>query len=327
MPVQVENIRTLTGHQASVFALGPAPESAAVLSGCGNGLVVSWPLDGEPGQPGRALARIPNNIFSLCLIPGGRYLLAGGLHGGVHVLDLAGSGDRQHGPQPENSAPAGLELRNLGDNKTPVFKILYRPQSHHVWIARGDGAISVWDSRDWSPVWQRRISTERLRDLSPEPGGQRMAVSASDGCLYLLDENTGELVQQLKGHEQSVFCAAWSPDGQRLVTGSRDARLRIWRGGDDLRIEQEIPAHLFTINDLLFDPEGRWLVTASRDKTIKIWSADDFRLLKVIERPRFAAHSRSVNALYWNAHTGYLVSASDDRSLIVWHLSGNQVNR
>ncbi|WP_211173468.1 WD40 repeat domain-containing protein [Brasilonema bromeliae] len=41
---------------------------------------------------------------------------------------------------------------------------------------------------------------------------------------------------QLKGHQNSVNSAAFSPDGQRIVTASFDKTAKVWRVGgfDDL---------------------------------------------------------------------------------------------
>ncbi len=313
MALQVDLEHTLIGHQASVFALGAAPDEGAVLSGCGDGLVVSWPLSGQQAGTALGIARLPANVFSLCWLAGARQLLVGGLHGGVHLLDYSGPGGR------------GRELRNLGDNRSAVFRMLAMPDSPEVWMARGDGVLSAWDSRDWSPLWQRRLSTERLRDIAPEPGGGRVAVSCSDGRIYLVEKGGGTLLQVLEGHLSSVFCATWSPDGRWLVSGSRDARIRSWDKTRDMAPDTVIPAHLFTVNQLLFEPSGRWLISASRDKTIKIWSARDFQLLKVLERPRYDAHTRSVNALHWHSGNSRLVSASDDRQIKVWTL--NEVHK
>ncbi|MBI1192406.1 MAG: hypothetical protein GC205_04440 [Bacteroidetes bacterium] len=360
MPINISLLQTLTGHRAAIFALSSAPRLNAVLSGCGDGLVASWALGGmdtpmpeaatppapePPPAPGpapapepahaMALARLPANVFSLCWIPETQQLLVGGMHGGAFLLGwdapvaveglsgLGQSGQEGLGERPPpsgQSLPAGKVLKTLSNPNAPVFSILHRPQEQQVWMACGDGMLRVYNTRNWALLRQTQISRERLRSLSPEPDGERIAVCASDGCVYLLNSQNGAIQQVLEGHEQSVFCAAWMAPGGPLVTGSRDARLRVWQGKDQLLLDHVIPAHLFTINAMALDPSGRWLATASRDKTIKLWAADDFRLLKVLERPRYEAHSRSVNALLWQGHNGLLISASDDRSIKVWQV-------
>lgn len=330
MPINVQHINTLKGHTASVFALSKSPDPDSFFSGCGDGLVVNWPVTAGPDTPAIALARIPANVFSLCLLKDKGQLLVGGMHSGAHLLSWEKKSDGLvNRKSEETTSPgeghetlrSGQRLLQIGDEKSPVFSMLYRPEAQQVWLAQGNGQISIWNSEDWSLVEQKSLSADRIRHLNPEPDGHRIAVSSSDGRVYVLEESTRQITDVLEGHEHSVFCSAWSPDGRYLVTGSRDARLRIWDVHDQFQLLETIPAHLFTINDLLFDPKGQWLVTASRDKTIKIWSADDFSLLKVLERPRFPAHARSVNALYWHPKQEVLISASDDRDIMVWRIS------
>ncbi|MFM6754395.1 MAG: WD40 repeat domain-containing protein, partial [Dolichospermum sp.] len=40
---------------------------------------------------------------------------------------------------------------------------------------------------------------------------------------------TGELLQTLTGHSDSVWSLAYSPDGQTLASGSLDNTIKIWR--------------------------------------------------------------------------------------------------
>ena len=76
----------LTGHQASVFALGASRSSGRVLSGAGDGWLVEWDL-ADP-ETGKLLARVDRQVFSLVLVPGTPILVAGNMDGGLHWVDL-----------------------------------------------------------------------------------------------------------------------------------------------------------------------------------------------------------------------------------------------
>lgn len=39
---------------------------------------------------------------------------------------------------------------------------------------------------------------------------------------------TGQQLERLKGHKDSVYSVAFSPDGKTLVSGSLDRTLRLW---------------------------------------------------------------------------------------------------
>ena len=41
-------------------------------------------------------------------------------------------------------------------------------------------------------------------------------------------DNAAREVLTLKGHTEVIDCVAFSPDGQRIATGSRDRTVKIW---------------------------------------------------------------------------------------------------
>lgn len=56
-----------------------------------------------------------------------------------------------------------------------------------------------------------------------------VGVSASaDDTARIWDVATGATVMTLRGHENDVAFAAFSPDGRRIVTASWDSTARIW---------------------------------------------------------------------------------------------------
>ena len=117
-----------------------------------------------------------------------------------------------------------------------------------------------------------------------------------------------------------MFTLHYTPDNNFLISGSRDARLKVWEVSSDYKQVAEVVAHLFAINHMAFSPSGKHFATGSMDKSIKIWVAKELKLLKVIDKARHAGHGTSVNKLLWTSFNDELVSASDDRTLSVWRL-------
>jgi WD40 repeat protein len=76
----------------------------------------------------------------------------------------------------------------------------------------------------------------------------------------------------LRGHEGSLFSAAFSPDGTRIVTASSDKTARIWdaASGEEIAALRGHGGHVFSA---AFSPDGTRIVTASSDKTARIWDA------------------------------------------------------
>jgi WD40 repeat protein len=69
-----------------------------------------------------------------------------------------------------------------------------------------------------------------------------------------------------------VTSAAFSPDGSRIVTASRDGTVRIW----DAATAREIAVlrgHDGSVISAAFSPDGLRIVTASGDETARMWDA------------------------------------------------------
>lgn len=297
--LQVQKIAQLTGHQASIFALSPDQDSRFLLSAAGDGWIVRWNL--ELPETGTLIAKVDTQIFSLLNLPDFNKLVVGNMNGGVHWVDLT---------TPEAT-------KNLAHHQKGVFGILRIGES--VFTIGGEGKITRWSLESGRSLESLHLSNQSLRGLDYHVYQQEIAIGASDNSIYILDAATLTLKKTIaNAHSNSVFTVKYSPNGRYLLSGGRDAHLKIWDAQNDFQLLSAQPAHWFTINDLVFHPNGHWFATASRDKTIKIWDAHTFELLKVLDTIRDGCHINSVNRLLWLE--AYLLSASDDRSSILWKI-------
>jgi WD repeat-containing protein 61 len=77
---------------------------------------------------------------------------------------------------------------------------------------------------------------------------------------------------------------------------------------------------MYAINYLAFREDGRYFVTCSMDKSIKVWETENFKLLKVIDKARYAGHGTSINKVLWSSYNQNIISISDDRKISIWDL-------
>jgi len=134
---------------------------------------------------------------------------------------------------------------------------------------------------------------------------------AAVGVLREIDA-VDALLAVLSGHADLVCSAAYSPDGKRIVTTSRDRTVRVWdaRTGIELAV---LSGHDDLVNSAVFSPDGNRIVSASEDKTARIWDAHTGAQLIVL-----AGHRDRVYSAAFSPDGRLIVSASEDRTARIW---------
>ncbi len=111
--------------------------------------------------------------------------------------------------------------------------------------------------------WAKRINT-----LAFDATGTRLVVAGSGGAR-LIDAVDGAVVADLP-HLDAVYGAAFAPDGARLVTGSADMGVRLWRSSDGALLALA-KGHMHDVVAVAWSAAGDRFASASRDGSIRVW--------------------------------------------------------
>jgi len=263
-------------------------------------MIVRWNLFAP--EEGTLIAKLPNSIYAIHYLTKLDQLVAGHNYEGIHLLDWK-----------EKKEIASLKLTTAS-----IFDI--QSFQNDLLVASGDGSLMVVDIEKWAVRKKILTSEKSARVIAINPKAGEVAIGFSDYFIRIFSLEDYSLKCEFKAHENSVFTLHYTPDNNFLISGSRDARLKVWDVSSGYKQVAEVFAHLFAINHIAFSPSGRHFVTGSMDKSIKVWDAKELKLLKVIDKARHAGHGTSVNKLLWTSFNDELVSASDDRTLSVWRL-------
>ena len=100
------------------------------------------------------------------------------------------------------------------------------------------------------------------------------------------------MVRVLKGHEGGVISVSWSPDGKRIVSGSRDKTLRIWDASSGQSL-QTLEGHSAGVDSVAWSPDGHRIgsVGGSIGQSLRIWESrieDALPMWRAAERRRQA---------------------------------------
>lgn len=299
MNVSAERKFHLTGHSGSVYTIIQEQNSNTFLSAGSEGIVVKW-SSADYSHP-TACAKVKGHIFALLFLPDKNHLVIGTMNGSLHIIDL---NNKQ-------------EIHHITYHRQSVFDIQFFDSK--IFVCSKDGVLSIWDT-EYHLLKSIKISAEALRQLDLSTLHDEIAIGASDHNIYILNSADLSLKKILSAPANSVFSVRYSPDGNYLLTGSRDARLYVWAANKQYSLMKQIPAHLYTINHVIYICSGKLFATAGRDKTIKIWDAETFELRRVLDKEKDNGHINSVNKLLWNEGQQLLISTGDDRSIMGWQI-------
>jgi WD40 repeat protein len=297
--LEIQRIDTFSGHKAPIYSLEEGREPHFIYSAGSDGWVVEWNL--QKPDVGKVLAHIEGSVYCLKLDRSTNIFWIGQNFEGIHGVQV---NDQSR-------------VFSIAMPKKAIFDICF--WDNQVWVAHDHGLISVVDRESQQIIKHIKSGDKSARKFCLM-GQDKIAIGFSDGFIRVFNKNF-EMEFAWLAHKLSVFSMIYENSSHSLISVGRDAKIKRWLlEGENTRLVQEVPAHIYAIHDVVVSPDQQFFASASMDKTIKFWRANDLTLLKVIDAPRYGSHKNSVNKLLWSAYLDYLVSASDDKNISIWKI-------
>jgi len=259
----------------AVTALAVTPDGQGLVRGSQAG--VTW--QDFAGKDQAALAVELDHVFGLAFAPDGKTLaIAGGSPGARGRVELWSWPERRRLTKREDHADVvyatawlrggllatasadrtvriwdtakGQAVATLRGHSGPVLTLAVTPDGKWLCSGSSDQTIRVWSTATWQTArtLDNHLGPVQQLTFRPAVDGAQPALLASasdDGTVRVWQPTIGRMVRSIK-HPGPVTCVAWSADGQGLLTGGKDGKLRTLDHGTDQfsRTEQLSPGGL-----------------------------------------------------------------------------------
>jgi len=192
-------------------------------------------------------------------------------------------------------------------------------------IAGGGGDVCAWATEP-APIGIGSYKPDGgyVASANIDPSGRLVVTSHSSGLqpgtARILNVDSGREVQVIRGQDEGVEHASFSPDGSRLVTGGQDATARVWdvdTGAELLVLE----GHELAVWSASFSSDGSRIVTSGGDGSTRVWDAESGELIRILEP------STSPSIIWWaafDAEGERVVTAANDGMVRVWSVEDEQ---
>jgi WD40 repeat protein len=314
-------VRRLVGEGGRTLAVAYSPRGTVVAAAGADGSARLWRVTQR--RPASVLAGHRGAVTTVGFSEDGTQVVTAGSDRTVRVWRVD-SGASLLDPFRGHTGTV-LSAAFLGGAGSPIV------------TASSDGTVRLWDATVQPVLAELADLGARVDDVAA--AGDELEVVAGDE-LHILDATSGQELRReqapprtatvegpdgstatirgdtvvlrsgeretvLRGHGDAVTSVAFSSDGTRVVTTSRDREARIWDAvtGEALRT---LTGHRGTVNDAAFNPNGRWIVTGG-PSTAGVWDAETGALAFFLR-----GHRGPVTAAAFDATGRAVVTAGAD---------------
>ena len=305
--VEIQNAKTDDIKVTAVAFFQTRDETVRLASGGSDGVIRLWSVHDSNGkfqltQDDNKSIKVKNKVSALAVSPDGRWLAASGQGVQVQIWNFEDS----ELPSVLLASPSSTEEKSSLTSSLAFSKHESLYGSLQLAAGDKDGNIRLWTFDKKVKIWKfqkaKNVHNSWITDIDYHPFRPFLATVSRDRSMKILDTAKSpflEVKHSQEGHQSFVEAVAFSPDGNRLATTSKDSTIGIWKTDNLMTGGVKIQIPLFDILDVdksnsqkkpfiqnLVFLENRCFVGARSDDKVTVWKLRFLQADRVLARER-----------------------------------------
>ncbi|KAM9088642.1 periodic tryptophan protein 2 homolog isoform 2-T3 [Megaptera novaeangliae] len=199
----------------------------------------------------------------------------------------------------------------------------YHKKVHLLVTGFASGIFHLHELPEFNLIHSLSASDQRVSSIAINGSGDWIAFGCSGlGQLLVWEWQSESYVLKQQGHFNSMVSLAYSPDGQYIVTGGDDSKVKVWNTLSGFCFIT-FTEHSSGVTGVTFTTTGYVIVTSSMDGTVRAFDLHRYRNFRTFTSPRptqfscvavdssgdivSAGAQDSFEILIWSMQTGRLL--------------------
>ena len=171
---------------------------------------------------------------------------------------------------------SGFCIVTFTEHSSGVTACEFAKRGNVLFTSSLDGSVRAWDLIRYRN-FRTFTAPQRLSfsSVAVDPSGEVVCAGSLDSFdIHIWSVQTGQLLDQLSGHEGPVASLAFAPSGDTVVSGSWDHTVRIWSIFGRTQTSEPIQLQADVLH-VAFRPDSKQVAVSTLDGQLTFWSVSE----------------------------------------------------
>ena len=171
---------------------------------------------------------------------------------------------------------SGFCIVTFTEHSSSVTACEFAKKGNVLFTASLDGSVRAWDLIRYRNFRTFTAPTRlSFSSIAVDPSGEVVCAGSLDSFdIHIWSVQTGQLLDQLAGHEGPIAALAFAPSGSILVSGSWDHTVRLWSIFGRTQTSEPLQLQADVL-DVAFRPDSKQIAVSTLDGQLTFWSVSE----------------------------------------------------